>query len=247
MLFWNKVFWPGCVVKKIRPGWLQCTYHGNSATKLSHSGTRTTQSVGPTQKRWDVTPHEHVSFIYIYLYTCIVTWIYSSTDIYINANTHIYVYTPIHTYVYKHRFMYVHIYIYIYMYIYIYICIYTCIHTRTYTHFYIYVEHVTYLWDSLTHWLSVCCIPSQTPIAHHIHTHAHAHTMSHARSYIGLVERKGYIWQSDCPKESDEVLIFSIKTPNLFSCLQNASHVIVLVSTGNSNNCYRNWRECGKV
>jgi len=51
-------------------------------TRLSHGGTRRTHPLGLTPKRCDVPPHEHVLFIYMYLYTCIVTYIYSNKCMY---------------------------------------------------------------------------------------------------------------------------------------------------------------------
>ena len=57
------------------------------------------------------------------------------------------------------------------------------------------------------------------------------------------------MWHFDCPKESDEVLFFSINTPNPSSCLEKASCIqcIAVESKGYSNIYYRNWTEGAKV
>jgi len=73
-------------------------YESESATTLSHCGTvtRTTRVLGPRRKRCDVTPHDDVSFTYIYMYTCIVTFI----NMYIYSDIYMYVYVCVYIYVY---------------------------------------------------------------------------------------------------------------------------------------------------
>jgi len=126
-----------------RTCWFQrCTYHGNSVPRLSHSGARTTHSLGSTPKRCDVPLHENVLFICIYLSTCIVAYIHSNKYMYAHTWIHINICTAIYSYVYKpgckHRYVYEHIYIRIYTRM----CMYTCLN--------IYNENVENLKDSLT-------------------------------------------------------------------------------------------------
>jgi len=45
----------------------------------------------------------------------------------------------------------------------------------------------------------LCQVPDHTLIANQIHK----------RSKLGLVERNEYMWHSDCPKESYEILFLS--------------------------------------
>ena len=141
-----------------RPCWFQwCTYHGNSVTTLLHGGTRTTHSLGPTPKRCNVPPHEHVLSICMYLYTCMI--------IVINICIHI----P--QYLYKYVLPYIHMYtntdvcMNIYTGIYIHMCMYTCLK--------IYNENVANLGDSQTEWLFVRSSWSYARSESHPHTRAY--------------------------------------------------------------------------
>jgi len=126
----------------IRPCWFQwCTCHGSSVMTLTWSGTSLTQWLGPTPRRYDVKQLEHVVFICMYLYSCIVTCIHINTDIQTHTWIHTQICTPTHSYVHKHKCVYE----YIYTGIYTHLCMYTCLN--------IYDENVTNTKDSLTEWL----------------------------------------------------------------------------------------------
>jgi len=108
---------------------------------LTWSGTSITQWLGPTPRRYDVKQLEHVGFICMYLYSCIVTYIHINTDIQTHTGIHTQICTPIHSYVHKHKCVYE----YIYTGIYTHLCMYTRLN--------IYDENVTNTKDSLTEWL----------------------------------------------------------------------------------------------
>jgi len=75
-------------------------------------------------------------------------------------------------------------------------------------------------------------------------THTRLHIPQiHTCSNLGLVERNEYMWHCDCPKESDEVLFFSINTLNPSTCLEKASQCIPLESKGYSNIYHKIWTE----
>ena len=83
----------------IRPCWFQwCTCHGSSVMTLTWSGTSITQWLGPTPRSYDVKQLEHVVFIRMYLYSCIVTYIYINTDIQTHTWIHTQICTPTHSY-----------------------------------------------------------------------------------------------------------------------------------------------------
>jgi len=197
---------------KTRPSWPQwCTYRGYSETKNLLSGSRTTRSLGPTPRSCDVTTWTRVVYVYIlvYMYRYIHIWQYR----YLCTYKHIYKYirTYIHTYTNTDVCMYIYIYV--------------CIHTYTYVHIHIsmYICLKCCVFERLSDRMTVC---SELLVEHPMRitfTHTHVHT--HTRFNLGLVERKEYMWHSDCPKESksDEVLYFSIKMPNLSCCLENSS------------------------
>ena len=75
------------------------------------------------------------------------------------------------------------------------------------------------------------------------HTHIHTHTCSN----LALVERMMYMRHSDFVNGSDEVLVLSIKTPNLWCCLQDSSLFSMFSSRGNSDHDYSDWTESGMV
>jgi len=97
--------------------------HGSSVMTLTWSGTSITQWLGPTPRRYDVKRLEHVVFICMYLYSCIVTYIHINTDIQTHTWIHAQICTPIHSYVHKHKCVYE----YIYTGIYTHLCMYTCL------------------------------------------------------------------------------------------------------------------------
>jgi hypothetical protein len=70
---------------------------------LTWSGTSLTQWLGPTPRRYDVKQLEHVVFICMYLYSCIVTCIHINTDIQTHTWIHTQICTPTHSYVHKHK------------------------------------------------------------------------------------------------------------------------------------------------
>jgi len=117
------------------------TEHGSSVMTLTWSGTSITQWLGPTPRRYDVKQLEHVVFICMYSYSCIVTYIHINTDIQTHTWIHTQICTPIHSYVHKHKCEYE----YIYTGIYTHLCMYTCLNT--------YDENVTNTKDSRTEWL----------------------------------------------------------------------------------------------
>jgi len=98
----------------------------------------------------------------MYLYTCIITYIYSHKYVYTHTWIHTHICTPIYSYVYKHRCVYEHIYTGIYTHL----CMYTCLN--------IYDENVVNLKDSLTECL--CRVSDHMLMANRIHTHTHTHT-----------------------------------------------------------------------
>jgi len=120
-----------------------------------------------------------------------------------------------------------------------------CLGEDVYVHMYIYIYSECHVFEKIPDRMAVC---AEFFVDHPLQiTSTHRHIRAHTRSNLGLVERKGYMSYCDCPKESDEVVFCWTKTPDLSCCLKNSSQSLMLLSSGNSDNYYRNRTEYGKA
>ena len=121
-----------------------------SVSQMQNSSTSITQWLGSTPQRYDVKQLEHVVFICMYLYMCIVTYIHINTEI----QTHTWIHTQMSVWIYIYRYIHRSV----------------CVHMSKYTRW----ECDKY--ERLPDNMVVHVELGSYAIVNHIHTHTHTHT-----------------------------------------------------------------------
>ena len=83
---------------------------------------------------------QNVSYIYIYIHTCIHIYIHTETHTFIHTHTYTYTHIHIHTYMHTYIHTYIHTHTYTYIHTYMHACLHAYIRKHTHTHTYIHTQ-----------------------------------------------------------------------------------------------------------